>query len=63
MYVPSCHTKRSRITAAGINPSSGSNDGMKIVTTNMMTLAPMSAFSAVERGPGPKENDETYGEG
>jgi hypothetical protein len=30
--------------------------------TNITTLAPMSAFSAVDRGPGPKENEDAYGD-
>ena len=39
--------------------SPGAND----VATNMTTFAPMSAFSAVETGPGPKENEEACEEG
>jgi len=38
------------------------SDGTKVVTRKIATFAPMSALIAVETGPGPKENDDAYGE-
>ena len=32
--------------------------GRTSIARNIATFAPISAFSAVESGPGPKENDE-----
>ena len=43
-----------RHQAPGIGPPPCAND----VTRNITTLAPINAFSAVEIGPGPKENEE-----
>lgn len=43
--------------------SAGTSAGNSCVITNIATLAPMSAFSAVEMGPGPNEIDDVLADG
>ena len=59
MYVPSCqiqnlldHEDRHQPQRLGQRPDD------QLVRKKSATLAPMSAFIAVERGPGPKENED-----
>ena len=52
---------QNRTTANGTSPSIGVSAGTASVAMNITTFAAMSAFNAVDTGPGPKENDEAYG--
>src|SRR5262252_6416008 len=67
MYVASCQTHSTcsggngdgaGMIQAGCSPSTVVMTGNAICATNVTTLIPISALSAVEIGPGPKENDD-----
>src|SRR5471032_1129997 len=63
MYVASCHTRNCVRTSFGIRPKYSSTTGTNVVITNAATFTAISALSAVEMGPGPREdNDEPYEE-
>src|SRR5213592_2231815 len=62
MYVASCQTQKYRTTKMGRRPSTSVTIEKKNCPRNMTTLAPISAFRAVESGPGPNEKEEAYSE-
>src|SRR5258708_3242090 len=63
MYVASCHTQRLPTTSIGLNPNAPVSDGTSNCPKNTTTFAAIRALSAVDTGPGPKENDDAYAEG
>ncbi|TLZ77067.1 MAG: hypothetical protein E6K11_10320 [Methanobacteriota archaeon] len=58
----SCQTQKYRTTKMGRRPSTSVTIEKKNCPRNMTTFAPISAFRAVESGPGPNEKEEAYSE-
>src|SRR2546423_10530755 len=50
------------MTEAGSSPNLSVSGRTKSCATNTATLAPISAFIALDSGPGPNENEDVYGE-